>query len=139
MKAFAIAGVLAGFLLASCATKPPEPPPKTFTGTRWLVQLQKTLPGEKPWVRFGEGRLEGFGGCNRFAARYVQDMMGETITIGRIDIGRHACDAAAQRLEEAWLDALHSASGYSITADTMIMSGSGGMLSFRAAPEEGKH
>ena len=129
----------AAILVAACATQPKEPPPRPFTGTRWQAQLELPYAGEKPWVRFGDGRLEGFGGCNSIAARYVQDSVGaKAIAIGRIESGRRACDAAARQLEEAWLDALHAASSYAITGDSLTMNGSGGTLHFHAVPEEAK-
>ena len=137
MKTTVVASFLAAaMLLAACATQPKEPPPKPFTGTRWQAQLELPYAGEKPWVRFGDGRVEGFGGCNPIAARYVQDSLGaKAIAIGRIDSGRHGCDAAAERLEDVWLEALRSASSYSITSDLLTMTGSGGTLRFHAVPE----
>ena len=137
MKPAAFAAFIAGILLASCATQPKEPPPSPFAGTRWEAQLEMPFAGEKPWVRFGDGRLQGFGGCNRFAGRYVQDTLGaHAIAIGRIEVARRTCDATAQRVEEAWLDMLHSASSYSIAGNAMVMNGSGGILRFRAANGE---
>jgi len=137
MKTIVLSSFLAaGILLAACASEPKEPPPKPFTGTRWQAQLELPYAGEKPWVRFGDGRLEGFGGCNPIAARYVQDSVGaKAIAIGRIEAGRHGCDASAQRLEEGWVEALHSVSSYSITGDFLTMTGSGGTLRFHAVPE----
>jgi heat shock protein HslJ len=141
MKTNPVASALAAaILLAACASQPKEPPPKPFTGTRWQAELEQPYAGEKPWVRFGDGRIEGFGGCNPIAARYVQDSVGaKAIAIGRIESGRHGCDAAASRLEDAWLEAFHSASSYTITGDVLTMSGSGGTLRFHAVPEEGQH
>lgn len=125
---------LAAVLACGCATKPKEPPPKPFVGTRWEVGLDLPLAGEAPWVRFGDGRMEGFGGCNRIAARYVEDSVGaRSIAIGRIDTGRKACDPGAIASEARVLEILQSVSSYTITADTMTMSGSGGTLRLRAA------
>ena len=128
------------FLAVGCATTKKEPPPKPFVGTRWQVVLELPVPGEQPQVRFGDGRIEGFGGCNRFAARYVQDVVGaRSIAIGRIDVVRRLCDPNVQAAESRVLEVLQSVSSYSITADTMTMTGSGGTLRFIALPEEGKH
>jgi len=140
MKTTAFASLLAtGVILAACATQPKEPPPKPFTGTRWQAQLELAYAGEKPWVRFGDGRLEGFGGCSPIAGRYVQDTLGaKAIAIGRIESGRRACDAAARQLEEIWLEALHAASSYTIAGDSLTMTGSGGTLHFHAVPDEAK-
>jgi len=53
-----------------------EPPPKPFVGTKWAVQLEVPLQGTPPWVRFGDGLMEGFGGCNAINARYQEDTVG---------------------------------------------------------------
>jgi heat shock protein HslJ len=130
------AAILAAFL-AGCASKPPEPPPKPFTGTAWQVLLELPLAGEQPHVRFGDGRVEGFGGCNKFAARYVQDSVGaRAIAIGRIEVDRRLCEGGPKAAEARMLEVLQSVSSYTITADTMTMSGSGGTLKFRAIAEE---
>jgi len=126
-------------LLAGCAATRKEPPPKPFAGTRWEVALELPMAGERPWVRFGDGRMEGFGGCNRIAARYVQDSVGASaIGIGRIQTGQHACDRSARDAEEHIVGTLQAVSSYSITANTMTMTGSAGTLRFVAAPVEGK-
>lgn len=133
---FALA--VAALVLAACATKK-EPPPKPFTGTRWAVVLELPLPGEPPNFRFGDGRVEGFGGCNQVTARYVQDTVGaRAIAIGRLEAGRRACDPSARAAEEHVLGVLQSVSSYSVTADTLTMSGSAGTLRFKALAEDAK-
>jgi heat shock protein HslJ len=135
----AIAIVALAALLAGCATAKKEPPPVPFAGTRWQVILELPLTGEQPNMRFGDGRVEGFGGCNRFLARYVQDVVGaRAIAIGRIEVDRRLCDPGPQAAEARVLEVLQSVSSYSITLDTMTMSGSGGSLRMRAmmVPEE---
>jgi heat shock protein HslJ len=134
----ACAALAFAFLLPSCATTPKEPPPKPFAGTRWEAALARPLP-EAPWVRFADGRMEGFGGCNRIAARYVEDSVGaRAIAIGRIERGMHACEPAARIAEEAFLAVLQSASSYSIAGNALDMTGSAGTVRFRAAGEEAK-
>ena len=119
--------------LVGCAAQKKEPPPKPFAGTRWQVVLELPLTGEQPSMRFGDGRVEGFGGCSRFVARYVQDSVGaRAIAIGRIDIDRRLCEASAQAAESRMLEVLQSVSSYTINAETMTMSGSGGTLRFVA-------
>jgi heat shock protein HslJ len=132
-----IAALLAAAALAGCATPKKEPPPKPFAGTRWQLVMELPLAGEQPNVRFGDGRLEGFGGCNRFSARYVQDSVGaRAIAIGRIEMNRRLCEPGAQAAESRVLETLQAVSSYSITLDAMTMSGSGGTLRFRALSEE---
>jgi heat shock protein HslJ len=127
---------LAGLLAAACAGYGPskEPPPKPFAATRWQLIMDIPPAGELPYVRFGDGRVEGFGGCSRFAGRYVQDAVGaRAIAIGRIEVDRRLCDASRQAAESRMLEVLQSVSSYSVTADILAMSGSGGTLRFRAA------
>jgi len=112
-----------------------EPPPKPFTGTKWVVVLELPVAGEQPYFRFGDGRMEGFGGCNKVGARYLQDTVGSRfIAIGRIDRGTKACDSGTQIAEQRILEVLQGVSSYTITIDQMVMSGSSGMLNFRSDP-----
>ena len=112
-----------------------EPPPKAFIGTKWTVQLDIPLQGTQPWVQFGDGLMEGFGGCNRIAARYVQDTVGSRfIALSRIDRGTKACDQRNQLVEQRTLEVLQSVSSYRIIADSMTMQGSAGALKFISDP-----
>jgi heat shock protein HslJ len=77
--------------------------------------------------------VEGFSGCNAFTARYVQDSVGSRfIAMGRLEVGRRDCDQAARAAEARVLGVLQGVSSYTITVDTMIMSGSSGSLTFVA-------
>jgi len=138
MKPWSI--VISLVLLSACATPEKEPPPRPFVGTRWEVILELPLTGTQPQMRFGDGRIEGFGGCSLFAARYVQDVVGAgAIAIGRIEVDRRLCvDSSAQAAEARVLEVLQAVSSYTITADTMIMAGSAGTLRFRATSEAKK-
>jgi heat shock protein HslJ len=128
-----IAVVAVAALLAGCAATKKEPPPAHFAGTRWQVILELPVNGEQPNMRFGDGRVEGFGGCNRFVAKYVQDAVGaRAIAIGRIEVDRRLCDPGPKAAEARVLEILQSVSSYTIIADTMVMSGSAGSLTLRA-------
>ena len=131
-----IALLLSVALAAGCAAQKKEPPPKPFLGTKWVVQLDVPLPGgTQPWFQFGDGLMEGFGGCNRIAARYVQDSVGSRfIAIGRLDRGTKACEQRAQMVEMRVLETLQAVSSYTIVTDSMTMSGSGGSLKFKSDP-----
>jgi heat shock protein HslJ len=134
MKTRIAAATLAA-LLGACASQPKEPPPKPFVGTKWVVQLELATPGEQPWLRFGDGRMEGFGGCNKVAARFVQDTVGaRAIVVGRIDRGMRYCEPGTQDSEVRVLEVLQAVSSYTITGDKMTMTGSAGSLKFRSDP-----
>ncbi len=131
-----LAVATAALLLASCGNlQKKDPPPKPFLGTKWVIQLDLPLAGEQPFVRFGDGRMEGFGGCNRIASRFVQDTVGaRAVVMGKIDRGTRACDPSAQASEVHLLEVLQGVSSYSITVDLMTMSGSAGSLKLRSDP-----
>jgi heat shock protein HslJ len=124
---------LAG-LAAACGTlQQKEPPPKPFAGTRWDVVLEMPLPGEQPYLRFGDGRMEGFAGCNRINSLYLSDSVGtHAIAIRRIESGVRACDATAKLVENRILSTLQYVSDYQITGDVMKMTGSAGSLTLHA-------
>ena len=113
-----------------------EPPPKPFIATKWIVQLDIPLQsGPQPWVQFGDGLMDGFGGCNRIAAKFVQDTVGSKfIALGRIDRGTKACDQRNQLVEARMLETLQAVSSYRIIADSMTMQGSAGALRFLSDP-----
>lgn len=122
-------------VVAGCATPKKEPPPRPFAGTRWFFVLDRQPAGEPPWVEFADGRVKGFAGCNRFEARYVQDSVGaRAIAVGVISKVPRLCEADKVALESHLLGILQSVSSYSVTADVLTMSGSGGTLRFRAGP-----
>ena len=127
--------ILVPLVVAACATANKEPPPKPFVGTHWEVILELPLKGEQPNMRFGDGRVEGFGGCNQFVARYVQDTVGSRfLAIGRMETTHHGCDRSEQDAEDRMLEILKSVSSYTITVDHMVMTGSAGSLKFVAIP-----
>lgn len=126
-----LALIAAAILAAGCASQSKkEPPPKQFTGTRWALVTQSFPEGEAPYVRFTDGRLEGFGGCNHFVAAYVEDSVGAgAIAIRRIEVPhRRACEATVQEVESRLLDSLQSISSYAITGNALVMTGSSGIL-----------
>ena len=134
MRIVIAAALLAAFL-GACALQKKEPPPKPFHGTKWKADLELPVAGEQPWLRFGDGRMEGFGGCNQVAARYVQDTVGaRAIAVGRIDRGTRACDPGTQAAEARLLEVLQSVSSYVIAIDVMTMTGSAGQIKFRSDP-----
>ncbi len=136
----AIAAVLSCGCAAIKAIDQKEPPPLPFVGTRWQVLLELPQPGEQPWVRFGDGRMEGFGGCSRFGAPIMQDAVGaKAIAVMRIErMQQQVCEARVVAAERRVIDVLQSVSSYSITVDAMTMSGSAGSLKFRAVSEEAR-
>jgi heat shock protein HslJ len=132
--------MFAALSAAACATmKDKEPPPKPFVGTRWEVVLELPLRGEQPFMRVGDGRIEGFGGCNNFTGRYLQDSVGaRAVAVRALSVSKRLCDASTNEAESRVLETLQAVSSYTIIGDTMMLSGSAGTLKLRAIPEEKK-
>ena len=65
------------FVVSACAAGygQKEPPPKPFLATKWQLVMDIPPAGELPYVRFGDGRIEGFGGCSKFVGRYIQSLV----------------------------------------------------------------
>ena len=133
--------VIAAVLASGCAymEKNKEPPPKPFVGTRWEIVLELPLRGEQPYLRVGDGRIEGFGGCNNFTGRYIQDSVGaRAVAVRALSVSKRMCDPSTNAAEAIVLETLQSVSSYTIIADTMLLSGSGGTLKLKALPDEKK-
>jgi heat shock protein HslJ len=133
---YALAGL--AMLAAGCNMMSPskEPPRRPFLATRWEAILDLPLAGEQPSLRFGDGRVEGFGGCNRFVARATQDAIGAgAIIIGRIEMDRRICtDPSAQMAETRLIEVLQTTTSYNVEADRLTITGSAGTMRFRANP-----
>ena len=86
-------------------------PAQTLAASEWrpLAHGGVPLPAETElFVQFrGEGKLEGFGGCNRFFGSYRLE--GERIEIAPLATTRMACDQPIMDLEFFFLDALGQA------------------------------
>lgn len=137
LLAMTAALVLGGCAMAQTWEQNKEPPPKPFVGTRWQVVLELPLAGEQPSIRMGDGRLEGFGGCNRINARYLSDAVGaRAIAFTAISVSKRMCDQSTMAAEQRLVEMLQFVSSYSITGDTMTMSGSSGTLRFLAVAAE---
>jgi len=126
----------ATLLLASCkAPDQQEPPPKPFVGTHWQVVLDLPLKGEQPNMRFGDGRVEGFGGCSSFSAPYLSDSMGAgTLVIRKIELDKRLCDAGARAVEDHLIEQLKGVQSYKILGDAMVMPGTAGEIKLIAVP-----
>jgi heat shock protein HslJ len=122
--------------VAACNLDPKrEPPPKPFTGTKWLLQLEVPGEGEAPFLQFGDGHVSGYTGCNRLNGRYQQDAVGAgAIVFTQVAITKRGCEPRVMTIEARILEVLGSSTSVGVLADTMRIDGSAGKLEFRAAP-----
>lgn len=124
------------FVIAACNLDPKrEPPPKPFTGTKWLMQLEVPAEGEVPFLQFGDGHVSGYTGCNRLNGRYQQDAVGAgAIVFTQVMTTKRGCEPRVMTIEARILEVLGSSTSVQVVADTMRIDGSAGKLDFRAAP-----
>lgn len=131
-----IALVFAGSLslLAGCSK---EPPPDRPAATPEAAAAASTIEIEGiGWqrvppegqaadatVRFEAGRVQGFGGCNRFTGAYTID--GDRVHIEALAATMMACEPAVMEAESAFLGALGGAHHASLDAGRLTLAAAG--------------
>ena len=140
MKRFrlsALAAMAAAALSGACANAPVnrEPPPRPFTGTKWILMTERALSGAAPWLEFGDGAVTGFSGCNRVMGRYLQDTVGAgAIVFSAVSTTKKLCEGPVMAVEERLLAVLRTSTNVRVTGDALRIDGSAGALDFKAAP-----
>jgi heat shock protein HslJ len=117
------AALAAAFTIACSA----PPPPGAAAGSSSLEgpvwRLVRARGGDeqalaslapRPSLRFEAGRVEGFGGCNRFAGSYAIEA--ERVTLGPLAGTMMACDEPAMRVEAAFTRALSGTLAFRVAA-----------------------
>lgn len=134
----ALAAPLAA-LATACAMAPPvrEPPPLPFTGTKWTLVTERKMPGEQPYLEFGDGAVTGYSGCNRIMGRYIQDAVGAgAIVFSTLATTKRMCEDPVMAVEERIIAVLRSSTNVKVTGNTMRIDGSAGQLNFVAPMPE---
>jgi heat shock protein HslJ len=130
-----VLAVAAVFAAACQSPEQKEPPPKPFVGTHWRVVLELPIKGEQPNMRFGDGRVEGFGGCSKFTAPIIQDSIGAgALVIRKIQVDKRICDPGVAQVEDHLIESLQAVQSYKILGDAMQMVGPSGNLKLIAVP-----
>ncbi|MCL2643908.1 MAG: META domain-containing protein [Betaproteobacteria bacterium] len=109
-----VLAVLLAVLVAGCTHAPLNEMPITDVAWRpvWLEGSEfpaSPVNGEAAYLRLGDGRVQGFGGCNLIAGGYHQ--AGHQISLSRMISTRRAC-IAGMELEHAFLKALEKVSSW---------------------------
>ena len=113
---------------------PEEPVNLPLEGTQW--HLTGVAEGTSISLVFSGDSLSGFSGCNNYNATYRSTRAGgssNNITLGQISSGQAMCDEAIMNQEQAYIANLQSASGYTISGNTLTLNTVGGSLNFGAA------
>ena len=107
-----------------------------FVGTAWRavsVDGQPPIEGSEATIEFGEDRLYGTTGCNRYFGGYT--LSGETLTLTPVGMTMMACDGPVGALENVFVRVINAADRVTVDAEgRLVVSGAGGTLVF--APDE---
>jgi peptidyl-Lys metalloendopeptidase len=116
------ATILLVALLAACATAEPDQSPAggaALPGTEWvLTSLTGNTPieGTQITLSFGEGSLEGSGGCNTYGGSYTAT--GDSLRLNELYWTEMACLEPEGILDQemVYLNALNTATSYRVDA-----------------------
>jgi heat shock protein HslJ len=103
-------------------------------GTNWY--LSNTIPGTSISLVFANGNISGFAGCNSYNTTYTTTLAAgptNSISVGPIGAGQALCDEPIMNQEQAYLADLGTASSYTISGNSLILTTAAGQLSFGAA------
>ena len=116
------ATLLLAALLVSCATTEPSPPPAegpALPGTEWVLTTlngDALIEGTQITLRFGDGSLEGSGGCNTYGGSYTANE--ESLSLSDLYWTEMACLEPEGVLDQelAYLNTLNTAASYRLDA-----------------------
>ena len=119
-------------IVSACATTTVEP----VTGEWQLQQVEAPPLAAVVWLSWsGDGKVNGFAGCNRFGGNYQQE--GAALTVSELRSTRKACAEDVMQQEMRFLNLLGNAATTEQTGDRLTLkTGEGETLQFsrRAKP-----
>ncbi|MFM8330089.1 MAG: META domain-containing protein [Candidatus Methylumidiphilus sp.] len=99
---------------------------KELDGVEWTAAEIDGQPlpagGKRPTLQFKDGRIAGFGGCNRYMGQVSESAPGQ-ITVGRLAGTLMACPPQAGDLERRFQASLGKATQYSFFKGGLLLSG----------------
>ena len=100
---------------------------------RWELVSGIDLGGAEnvPTANFGDDRVGGTTGCNRFSASYTVD--GDALELGPIAATRIACAPPAGEIETAYLAALERVAAWRVEDGELVLQDDGGAELLRYA------
>lgn len=97
-----------------------------LAGTEWTLSSldDRPLPAgaQPPTILFGDARVSGFGGCNRYTGTVAAKRPG-TLSVGALATTKMACAAPAMDAEERYLAALAAVSQCALVAGRLQLRG----------------
>ena len=139
-RRLAVLLVLALGIVAACASG--NGAGGELQGTTWVLRsyanggvLEIVPDGLYADARFTGGRVNGFAGCNDYAA--LVRASGRTLLISQVTSTQKACGDVEMTFESTFLTALHDSRFYGVRSDVLTIFAAGGeaVLVFDAAPK----
>ena len=100
--------------------------PAELAGTEWTLSSldDRPLPASArpPTLLFGDARVSGFGGCNRYTGTVASKRLG-TLSVGALATTKMACAGPAMDVEDRYLAALAAVSQCALVAGRLQLSG----------------
>ena len=97
-----------------------------LAGTEWTLSSldDRPLPASarSPTLLFGDARVSGFGGCNRYTGTVGSKRLG-TLSVGALATTKMACAAPTMDVEDRYLAALAMVSQCALVAGRLQLSG----------------
>jgi len=121
------ATILMAALLVACATAEPEPSPTggaALSGTQWMLTSltgNTLIEGTQITLGFGEGSLEGSGGCNTYGGSYTAP--GDSLRLSDLYWTEMACLEPKGILDQelAYLNALNTVGSFRLDAGQLAL------------------
>ncbi|WP_448582705.1 META domain-containing protein [Thermaurantiacus sp.] len=120
---------------APAATSPPAAPVPAALAGEWAVFELAGAPvtGRVPTIGFREGRVFGFGGCNRYMGP-VSFTGADGIKVGAAAMTMMACPAPQMELERRFTAALEGVARWQVADDVLTLLSADGSIIARARP-----
>ncbi|MGD2078395.1 MAG: META domain-containing protein, partial [Chloroflexota bacterium] len=103
-------------------------------GTDWI--LSSSIPGTAVSLKFANGSVGGFAGCNSYSGMYSTTLAeGPTnsISVGPLTTTSAQCSEEIMNQEQAYLASLQTASQYTISGNGLTLTTADGPLEFSAS------
>jgi heat shock protein HslJ len=106
----------------------------SLAGTTWIMASAGKRP---PSISFAaDGKVGGFGGCNRFFGGYTQQ--GEDLSFSALGATRMACPAGVMKLEQEFFAMLGAVRAARIEASELVLIDASGKELARLARRSGE-
>jgi heat shock protein HslJ len=133
MRSLGLIVAIVATALTSCTVSPSGP---QLVGTSWVVSSvagQATLADHQPTLRFEDGTLLGWAGCNHFSGAFT--VTGNELRISQVAISTMAClDERVSAQEATFTAALDKVSQVATAADGLELRDASGTVLLSLTP-----